>query len=97
ETMKIYAEKIRSAKMIVANGPAGVFENPEFSIGTEDLLNAISSSAGFSIIGGGHLAAAAVQMGFQDGIDHISSGGGAAISLLAGEELPAVKVLCNPI
>lgn len=96
ETIKVYAEKIRNAKMIVANGPAGVFENPEFSIGTEDLLNAISSSSGFSIIGGGHLAAAAVQMGFQDSIDHISSGGGAAISLLAGEELPAVKVLCNP-
>ncbi|MBC7100265.1 MAG: phosphoglycerate kinase [Methanobacteriales archaeon] len=97
ETIKVYAEKIRNAKMIVANGPAGVFENPEFSIGTEDLLNAISSSSGFSIIGGGHLAAAVVQMGFQDGIDHISSGGGAAISLLAGEELPAVKVLCNPM
>jgi len=95
ETIKIYAKKIRDARTIVANGPAGVFENPEFSIGTEDLLNAISSSDGFSIIGGGHLAAAAVQMGFDDGIDHISSGGGAAISLLAGEELPAVKVLCE--
>ncbi|BAW31769.1 MAG TPA: phosphoglycerate kinase [Methanothermobacter sp.] len=97
ETIKIYAEKIRSAKTIVANGPAGVFENPEFSIGTEDLLNAISSSNGFSIIGGGHLAAAAVQMGFEDGMNHISSGGGAAISLLAGEELPAVKVLCDSV
>jgi phosphoglycerate kinase len=93
ETIKLYAQKIRQAKTIFANGPAGVFENPEFSIGTDDILNAIASSEGFSIIGGGHLAAAAVQMGFEGEIDHISSGGGASINLLAGEELPVVKVL----
>ncbi len=93
ETIKLYAQQIRQAKTIFANGPAGVFENPEFSIGTDDILNAIASSEGFSIIGGGHLAAAAVQMGFEGEIDHISSGGGASISLLAGEELPVVKVL----
>ncbi|MCG2828287.1 phosphoglycerate kinase [Methanothermobacter sp. K4] len=93
ETIKLYAERIREARTLFANGPAGVFENPEFSIGTEDILNAISSSEGFSIIGGGHLAAAAAKMGFEDKIGHISSGGGASISLLAGEELPAVRVL----
>lgn len=93
ETIKLYAQKIRKAKTIFANGPAGVFENPEFSVGTDDILNAIASSEGFSIIGGGHLAAAAVQMGFEGEMDHISSGGGASISLLGGEELPVVKVL----
>ncbi|MCK9150446.1 phosphoglycerate kinase [Methanobacterium alcaliphilum] len=93
ETIKLYAQLIRQAGTIFANGPAGVFENPEFSIGTDDILNAIASSQGFSIIGGGHLAAAAVQMGFEGEMDHISSGGGASISLLAGEELPVVKVL----
>ncbi|MDK2875096.1 MAG: phosphoglycerate kinase [Methanothermobacter sp.] len=93
ETIKLYARRIREARTLFANGPAGVFENPDFSIGTEDILNAISSSEGFSIIGGGHLAAAAVKMGFEDSINHISSGGGASISLLAGEELPAVRVL----
>lgn len=93
DTIKLYAQQIRQAKTLFANGPAGVFENPEFSIGTDDILNAIASSEGFSIIGGGHLAAAAVQMGFEGEIDHISSGGGASISLLAGEELPVVKVL----
>ncbi|HSO26095.1 MAG TPA: phosphoglycerate kinase, partial [Methanobacteriaceae archaeon] len=93
ETIKLYAQKIRQAKTIFANGPAGVFENPEFSVGTDDILNAIASSEGFSIIGGGHLAAAAVQMGFEGEMDHISSGGGASISLLGGEELPVVKVL----
>ncbi len=92
ETIKEYAKIIRSARTLFANGPAGVFEQEGFSIGTEDILNAIASSSGFSIIGGGHLAAAANQMGLS-GISHISSGGGASISLLAGEKLPAVEVL----
>lgn len=92
ETIKEYAKIIREAHTIFANGPAGVFEEEGFSIGTEDILNAIASSLGFSIIGGGHLAAAANQMGLS-GISHISSGGGASINLLAGEKLPVVEVL----
>lgn len=92
DTIKEYAKIIRGAGTLFANGPAGVFEEEGFSIGTEDILNAIASSPGFSIIGGGHLAAAANQMGLT-GINHISSGGGASINLLAGEELPVVEVL----
>ncbi len=92
ETIKKYARIIREARTIFANGPAGVFEKDGFSIGTEDILNAIASSSGFSIIGGGHLAAAANQMSLS-GISHISSGGGASINLLAGEKLPVVEVL----
>ncbi|CDG64342.1 MAG: phosphoglycerate kinase [Methanobacterium sp.] len=92
ETITEYARVIRNARTIFANGPAGVFEKEGFNQGTEDILNAIASSPGFSIIGGGHLAAAANQMGL-DGISHISSGGGASISLIAGERLPAVEVL----
>ncbi len=93
ETITEYAKFIRDAKTIFANGPAGVFEKEGFSIGTEDVLNAISSSDGFSIIGGGHLAAAAAQIGVSSGINHMSSGGGACISLLAGEKLPVIEVL----
>ena len=92
DTINEYAKIIRGAGTIFANGPAGVFEEEGFSLGTEDILNAISSSSGLSIIGGGHLAAAANQMELT-GIDHISSGGGASISLLAGDELPVVEVL----
>jgi phosphoglycerate kinase len=92
ETITEYAQIIRQARTIFANGPAGVFEKDGFNIGTEDVLNAISSSTGFSIIGGGHLAAAANRMGLK-GISHISSGGGASISLVAGEKLPAVEIL----
>jgi phosphoglycerate kinase len=92
ETIKEYARIIREARTLFANGPAGVFEKEGFSIGTEDILNSIAASSGFSIIGGGHLAAAANQMGLS-GISHVSSGGGASINLLAGEKLPAVEVL----
>ncbi|MDI6723751.1 MAG: phosphoglycerate kinase [Methanobacterium sp.] len=93
ETIKEYARFIREAKTIFANGPAGVFEKEGFSVGTEDILNAIASSRGYSIIGGGHLAAAAGHMGLSSGIDHLSSGGGASINLLAGQKLPVVEVL----
>ncbi len=92
ETITEYARIIRNARTIFANGPAGVFEKEGFNQGTEDILNAISSSPGFSIVGGGHLAAAANQMGLT-GISHISSGGGASINLIAGAKLPAVEVL----
>ncbi len=93
DTIKEYAGYIRKAETLFANGPAGVFEKEDFNIGTDDILNAIASSHAFSIIGGGHLAAAANQMGLSKGISHISSGGGASINLLAGENLPVVEVL----
>ena len=88
-----YAKIIREAKTIFANGPAGVFEDPKFAIGTEDIINAIASSNGFSIIGGGHIAAACANLGYGDKMNHISSGGGASIDMLAGNPLPAVEAL----
>lgn len=93
DTITEYTRYIKDAKTIFANGPAGVFEKEGFNIGTEDILNAIASSEGNSIIGGGHLAAAANHMGISPGINHISSGGGASINLLAGQKLPVVEVL----
>ncbi len=93
KTIEIYIEKILEAKTLFANGPAGVFERDGFDAGTKDLLNAIGESEGFSIIGGGHLAAAASSMDLEGVVTHISSGGGASINLIAGEELPAVKAL----
>ena len=93
KTINYYANEIREAKAIFANGPAGVFEDPKFAIGTEDIINAIASSKGFSVIGGGHIAAATVNLGYGDKMDHISSGGGASIDMLAGNPLPAVVAL----
>jgi len=93
DTITEYSKIIMEAGTIFANGPAGVFEKEGFSTGTDDILKAIASSPGYSIIGGGHLAAAANHMGISSGIDHISSGGGASINLLAGQKLPVVEVL----
>ena len=93
KTISTYVEKILIAKTLFANGPAGVFEKEGFSMGTESLLNTIAESKGFSIIGGGHLAAVASNMDLDDEITHISSGGGASINLISGKELPAVKAL----
>ena len=95
KTINFYAQEIRNAKTIFANGPAGVFEDHKFAMGTEDLINAIASSNGFSLIGGGHIAAATVGLGCEDQMSHISSGGGACISMLAGKKLAAVEALKN--
>ena len=93
KTIAYYAKEIRDAKYIFANGPAGVFEDPKFAMGTEDLINAMASSQGFSLIGGGHIAAATAGMGLEDHMSHLSSGGGACISMLAGKKLAAVEAL----
>ncbi|MDR3223886.1 MAG: phosphoglycerate kinase [Methanobrevibacter sp.] len=95
KTIEKYRNIIKNAKTIFANGPAGVFEDPNFSIGTDDILNAIANSSAFTIVGGGHIGAAAVAMGFNNQIEHISSGGGASISLLAGKKLVAIEALKN--
>ncbi len=95
KTIAFYAKEIRDAKTIFANGPAGVFEDPNFAMGTEDLINAIANSQGFSIIGGGHIAAATAGLGMEDQMGHVSSGGGACISMLAGKKLAAVEALKN--
>ena len=95
KTIAYYAKEIRDAKYIFANGPAGVFEDPKFSMGTEDLINAMATSEGFSLIGGGHIAAATAGLGLEDQMSHLSSGGGACISMLAGKKLAAVEALKN--
>lgn len=93
ETIKLYDEIIRNAKTIIANGPAGVFENKNFIKGTEEILNSMAKSDAFTIIGGGHLSAAASVVGIDDKIDHISTGGGACIEFLAGKRLPVIEIL----
>lgn len=93
DTIARYVDEIRRAKTIFFNGPAGVFELEPFSVGTRELLAAIADANGFSIVGGGHTVAAVEQFGFSDRIDHVSTGGGALITFLAGKELPLVSAL----
>lgn len=92
ETMVKFSREISNARTVVMNGPAGVFEKEAFSLGTHELIKA-GSKSGFSVIGGGHIAAAAEQMGISGKFSHVSTGGGACIDFLAGEKLPGIEAL----
>ena len=93
ETAKIYAETVKSAKTVVWNGPMGVFEMPPFDEGTKAVAQAIADSDATSIIGGGDSAAAIQQLGFADQVSHVSTGGGASLAMLEGQEFAAVNLL----
>lgn len=84
---------ISRAGTIVWNGPIGVFEFPAFSKGTERVASAIAQSSAFSIAGGGDTLAAIAQFDVANGIDYISTGGGAFLEFLEGKGLPAVEIL----
>ncbi|MEM3402054.1 MAG: phosphoglycerate kinase [Candidatus Hadarchaeales archaeon] len=92
-TVEEYSKVIKDAKTVVANGPMGVFEKKGFERGTFGVLEAMAGSQAFTIIGGGHIVAAATAAGVSSRIKHVSTGGGATISLLSGEELPVVEAL----
>ncbi len=93
ETAKMYAELLKSAKTVVWNGPMGVFEMPPFDYGTKTVAQAIADSDAVSIIGGGDSAAAVQQLGFADQVTHVSTGGGASLSMLEGQKFAAVELL----
>ncbi|MEZ6048100.1 MAG: phosphoglycerate kinase [Planctomycetaceae bacterium] len=93
ETAKAYAELVKGAKTVVWNGPMGVFEMPPFDAGTRAVAEAIAASDAVSIIGGGDSAAAIQQMGFADQVSHVSTGGGASLSMLEGQKFAAVELL----
>lgn len=95
ETAKHYASLLHNAKTVVWNGPMGVFEMPPFDAGTKQVAQAIAESSATSIIGGGDSAAAIEQLGFADQVTHVSTGGGASLSMLEGEKFEAVELLDN--
>ncbi len=92
ETVANFSDIIRHADKVILNGPAGIFENPEFATGTNDILMA-ATKAKFSIVGGGHSSAAVEELGIEDKITHVSTGGGAAIDFLSGKTMPAIEAL----
>jgi phosphoglycerate kinase len=93
QTIEKFARLIADAKTVVWNGPMGVFEMPPFDAGTRAVAQAIADSAATSIIGGGDSAAAIAQLGFEDQVTHVSTGGGASLEMLEGKKFAAVELL----
>lgn len=93
ETVKAYGEGLKTAKSVVWNGPAGVFETAPFDKGTVALAKILGDLDAEVVIGGGDSAAAIKQAGLEDAMSHISSGGGASLEFLEGKVLPAIAVM----
>lgn len=83
---------IHESHTVVLNGPAGLFEEPEFATGTNEIIKA-AADVEFSVVGGGHTAAVIEKMGYESRFTHISTGGGACIEFLTGKKLPAIAAL----
>ncbi|MBM7644974.1 phosphoglycerate kinase [Scopulibacillus daqui] len=96
KTVEKYADVIRSSKLVVWNGPMGVFEKDAFAKGTKGIAKALANAEGvYSIIGGGDSAAAVEKFNLAEQMDHISTGGGASLELMEGKTLPGVAALSD--
>ncbi|MDQ0225333.1 phosphoglycerate kinase [Metabacillus niabensis] len=94
KTREIYADVIKKSKLVIWNGPMGVFELDAFANGTKAVAEALAEAEGtYSVIGGGDSAAAVEKFGLADKMSHISTGGGASLEFMEGKELPGVVAL----
>ena len=92
-TAKMFAEKIKTAKTVVWNGPMGVFENPKLAEGTKAVAKALAETNATTIVGGGDSAAAINMLNLSDRMSHISTGGGACLEFLEGKDLPGIECI----
>ena len=92
-TTKCFKHIIKDAKTIVWNGPMGVYEFPKFRRGTRKIAKYIAKSKAVSVIGGGDTVASVQDLGLENRITHISTGGGASLNLLQGKKLPAIEII----
>jgi phosphoglycerate kinase len=88
-----YAEEVAKAGTVFWNGPMGAFELAPFAAGTRAVAEAVAKAPGTTVVGGGDSGAALAQFGLADQVDHLSTGGGAALELLEGKSLPGLEVL----
>jgi 3-phosphoglycerate kinase len=95
DSIRIFSEELAGAGTVVWNGPMGVSEIRDFSLGTLRVGEAIASSGAYSLVGGGDTAAAVERLGMADLFSHVSTGGGATLEYMEGKELPGVRILKN--
>ena len=95
KTIALFKEYIETSKLVVWNGPVGIFEYDHFSNGTKELCKILSSLDATTIIGGGDTAAAVIKYGYKDKVTHVSTGGGASLELLEGKNLPGIEAIDN--
>ncbi len=93
ESIKNFSKAIKDAKLVIWNGPMGVFENKDFAKGTFEIAKAVAESDAVSIIGGGDSSLAVKLSGYEDKVTHVSTGGGASLEMMEGKELPGIKCL----
>ncbi len=93
KTIEVFKQYLDDCKTIFWNGPVGYFEIKEFSNGTKELLNIITNTKAYTLVGGGDTARAAVTFNYQDKISHISTGGGASLEFLEEVSLPALDII----
>jgi phosphoglycerate kinase len=95
KTLELYKQALKGAKLIVWNGPVGVFEMPKFAEGTFALARLLADSGATTVIGGGDSASAVKKAGVSKQMTHVSTGGGASLEFLEGKELPGVAALMD--
>ena len=93
DTIKMFAEEVKTAKTVVWNGPLGVCEFSKFKTGTYEIAKILGEIEATTIIGGGDSAAAIEKMGLSEKMTHISTGGGASLEFLEGKKLPGIEAL----
>lgn len=92
-TRELFAARIAAARTIFWNGPMGVFEWSKFAGGTKAVAEAVAASSGYSVVGGADSARALTELGLENEVAWLSTGGGAALELLEGKDLPGVSVI----
>ncbi|MUK89185.1 phosphoglycerate kinase [Ornithinibacillus sp. L9] len=93
KTREKYRQIVADSKLVIWNGPMGVFEINAFAGGTREVAEALANTEGYTVIGGGDSAAAVEKFGFAEDMDHVSTGGGASLEFMEGKALPGVEAL----
>jgi 3-phosphoglycerate kinase len=93
ETRERFGAEVRSARTVFWNGPMGVFEWPRFADGTRSVAEAVATVDGYTVVGGGDSVRALYDLGLADRVSWVSTGGGAALELLEGKELPGIAAI----